>query len=253
MTRHISPASVFLPVIQPVTQTVDSTSSPDQTRLDGWSLEHAQDSAQELLAWAGQEFGDKLALTCSFGGPTGMVLVDLVAKHAPKTPVFVIDTQVLFDQTYKTIDAVEKHYNLKVRFAVPEFTLDAQAQEFGPELWKSNPNQCCDIRKVQPLRRTLKNYRAWITGVRRDQASTRADTQLVSWGKNNNVIKLCPLAAWTEEQVWAYIYANDVPFNPMLKEGYTSIGCTHCTQKPSSDDPRSGRWAGTGKTECGLH
>jgi len=240
-------------VIQPVTQTVDSTSSPDQTRLDGWSLEHAQDSAQELLAWAGQEFGDKLALTCSFGGPTGMVLVDLVAKHAPKTPVFVIDTQVLFDQTYKTIEAVEKHYNLKVRFAVPEFTLDAQAQEFGPELWKSNPNQCCDIRKVQPLRQTLKNYRAWITGVRRDQASTRADTQLVSWGKNNNVIKLCPLAAWTEEQVWAYIYANDVPFNPMLKEGYTSIGCTHCTQKPSSDDPRSGRWAGTGKTECGLH
>ena len=235
-----------------MTGTEPSTLS-DQPQVDAWAQQHSTDSAEALIRWAGLEFGPKLALTCSFGGASGMVLLDLVLKHAPQTPVYVIDTEVLFAETYDTIRKVEKQYGISVRFSKPEFTIDAQAQTFGPELWTRDPNQCCDIRKVQPLRRTLSGYRAWLTAIRRDQSTTRAQTPLVSWGKNNNVVKLCPLAAWTEEDVWGYVYANDVPFNPLLKEGYPSLGCTHCTKKADPNDPRSGRWAGTGKIECGLH
>jgi phosphoadenosine phosphosulfate reductase len=210
-------------------------------------------SAEEIVRWASQQFGAGLALTVSFGGAGGMVLLDLVMKYAPGTPVLLIDTGVLFEETYKLVEEVEQKYQIRVNRLLPRRTLEQQAIEFGEKLWEYDPNLCCHMRKVEPLAEALKPYRAWMTALRRDQAETRASTPIAAWNKRHRMVKIAPLANWTEQQTWDYVHQNVLPYNELLAKGYTSIGCHTCTRKPTNGDPRSGRWAGSGKTECGLH
>ncbi|GGA04741.1 phosphoadenosine phosphosulfate reductase [Paenibacillus marchantiophytorum] len=194
-----------------------------------------------------------LTLACSFGAED-VVLVDMLRKISPNVDIFYLDTNVHFDETYETRDRLEKHYGTKFVQVLPKLTLDEQAEKFGDELWKTDANQCCNIRKVDPLTDILKNYDAWITGIRRDQAPTRANAKKVEYDVKFGLIKFNPLASWTTDDVWNYIRENNVIYNPLHDRNFPSIGCTHCT-RPVADgeDPRAGRWASLEKTECGLH
>jgi phosphoadenosine phosphosulfate reductase len=168
--------------------------------------------------------------------------------------VFTLDTDFLFPETYALIDTIEKQYGLEVERTRPEYTPEAQAEKFGAALWGSHPDQCCNIRKVEPLKKHLSGLQAWVTGVRRDQAPTRANTKKLEWDAKFGLVKLNPLADWTSPQVWDYIRENSVPYNPLHDQNYPSIGCTYCTRPVMpGEDPRAGRWSGFNKTECGLH
>jgi phosphoadenosine phosphosulfate reductase len=194
-----------------------------------------------------------LTLACSFGAED-VVLVDMLQKINPNVDIFYLDTNVHFQETYETRDRLEQHYGTKFVQVLPKLTLEEQAEKFGDELWKSDANQCCNIRKVDPLTDILKNYDAWITGIRRDQAPTRANAKKVEYDVKFGLIKFNPLASWTSEDVWNYIRLNNVIYNPLHDLNYPSIGCTHCTrQVAEGEDPRAGRWANIEKTECGLH
>ena len=205
-------------------------------------------SAKDVLAFAVEHHHPSLALACSFQKEEA-VMLDLLMAIEPSARVFALDTSVLFPQTYATWELVEKRYGIKVEvFEGP--SLAEQATTHGDELWARDPQACCAIRKVEPLGRALSGLDAWITGLRREQSPTRANARKVEWDQAHDLWKFNPLADWTEEQVWEYIAANDLPYNPLHDEGYSSIGCTHCTQPGSG---REGRWAGNDKTECGLH
>ncbi|MCR8636273.1 MULTISPECIES: phosphoadenylyl-sulfate reductase [Paenibacillus] len=209
-------------------------------------------SPESLIAWAVEKFPN-LTLACSFGAED-VVLVDMIQKISPKSDIFYLDTNVHFQETLDTRDRLEQHYGLEFVQVLPKLTLDEQASQFGEELWKSNANQCCNIRKVDPLTDILKNYDAWITGIRRDQAPTRANAKKVEYDVKFGLVKFNPLASWTSEDVWNYIRNNNVIYNPLHDNHYPSIGCSHCTrQVMPGEDPRAGRWAGNEKTECGLH
>ncbi|CAN7747970.1 phosphoadenylyl-sulfate reductase [Paenibacillus sp. LjRoot153] len=214
--------------------------------------EFENQSPEAILKLAVETFGS-LTLACSFGAED-VVLVDMLQKINPNVDIFYLDTNVHFDETYETKDRLEKHYGTKFIQVLPKLTLEEQAEKFGDELWKSDANQCCNIRKVDPLTDILKNYDAWITGIRRDQAPTRANAKKVEYDVKFGLIKFNPLANWTSEDVWQYIRDNDVIYNPLHDRNYPSIGCTHCTrQVAEGEDPRAGRWASIEKTECGLH
>ncbi|NOU66388.1 phosphoadenylyl-sulfate reductase [Paenibacillus sp. LMG 31461] len=214
--------------------------------------EFENQSPEAILKLAVDTF-QRLTLACSFGAED-VVLVDMLQKINPNVDIFYLDTNVHFDETYETKDRLEKHYGTKFVQVLPKLTLDEQAEKFGDELWKSDANQCCNIRKVDPLTDILRNYDAWITGIRRDQAPTRANSKKVEYDVKFGLIKFNPLAGWTSEDVWQYIRDNDVIYNPLHDRNYPSIGCTHCTrQVAEGEDPRAGRWASIEKTECGLH
>jgi phosphoadenosine phosphosulfate reductase len=214
--------------------------------------EFENQSPEAILKLAVETF-PSLTLACSFGAED-VVLVDMLQKINPNVDIFYLDTNVHFAETYETRDRLEQHYGTKFVQVLPKLTLDEQAEKFGDELWKSDANQCCNIRKVDPLTDILKNYDAWITGIRRDQAPTRANAKKVEYDVKFGLIKFNPLAGWTSEDVWNYIRDNDVIYNPLHDRNFPSIGCTHCT-RPVADgeDPRAGRWASIEKTECGLH
>lgn len=209
-------------------------------------------SPEKLLAWAVERFPN-ITLACSFGAED-VVLVDMLQKISPQTDIFYLDTNVHFKETYETRDRLQQHYGLEFVQVLPKLTLEEQAEQYGPELWKSDPNQCCNVRKVDPLTDILKNYDAWITGIRRDQAPTRANAKKVEYDVKFGLVKFNPLASWTNEDVWNYIRSNGVIYNPLHDNHYPSIGCEHCTRQVlPGEDPRAGRWAGFQKTECGLH
>lgn len=208
--------------------------------------------AEAVLKLAVETF-PRLTLACSFGAED-VVLVDMLQKINPNVDIFYLDTNVHFPETYETRDRLEQHYGTKFVQVLPKLTLEEQAEKFGDELWKSDANQCCNIRKVDPLTDILRNYDAWITGIRRDQAPTRANAKKVEYDVKFGLIKFNPLANWTSEDVWNYIRENNVIYNPLHDRNYPSIGCTHCTrQVAEGEDPRAGRWASIEKTECGLH
>jgi phosphoadenosine phosphosulfate reductase len=195
-----------------------------------------------------------LTLACSFGAED-MVLLDMLMKIDPDANVFYLDTDVLFPETYALRDEAVRKYGLKnLRQVQSLLSLEEQAKQHGDQFWARDPNACCGLRKVEPLTRTLSEYEGWITGIRRDQAPTRANAQVFEQDAKFGLVKVNPLATWTQDQVWDYIRDYSVPYNPLHDQGYPSIGCTHCTLpvKPG-EDPRSGRWAGFEKTECGLH
>jgi phosphoadenosine phosphosulfate reductase len=209
-------------------------------------------TAQELIAFAVEKF-ESITLACSFGAED-VVLVDMIQKIKPSVDIFYLDTDVHFKETYETRDQLERHYGIKFVRAATDLTLDKQADQFGPELWNTNPNQCCNLRKVEPLTTILGKYSAWITGIRRDQAPTRANSKKVEYDVKFGLVKFNPLASWTSEDVWEYIRNNNVIYNPLHDNYYPSIGCEKCTrQVMPGEDPRAGRWSGNDKTECGLH
>jgi phosphoadenosine phosphosulfate reductase len=202
--------------------TVDQTTAIDQA-TDA-ALNDA--TPQEILAWAAERYGKDITMACSFGGPTGMVLVDMVSKLGLDEPI-----------AYRA-----------------RWSIEAQAAEFGPRLWETNPDLCCALRKVEPNGRALEGKQAWITGLRRDQSSTRTETNAVEWDAKFGLVKVNPLVNWSEAQVWDYIRENDVPYNDLHDGGFPSIGCTNCTRAIlAGEDSRAGRWSGSDKIECGIH
>jgi phosphoadenosine phosphosulfate reductase len=208
---------------------------------------------EQVLRWGLTRFGQSMAVASSFGAED-VALIDLVSHMGSRFRVFTLDTDFLFPETYALIEVIEKRYGIEVERTRPELTPEEQAEKFGPALWASKPDQCCNIRKVEPLKKQLAGLRAWVTGVRRDQAPTRANTKKIEWDAKFGLVKLNPLADWTWERVWDYIKANNVPYNPLHDQNYPSIGCTYCTrQVQPGEDPRAGRWSGFTKIECGLH
>jgi phosphoadenosine phosphosulfate reductase len=196
----------------------------------------------------------RLALACSFGAED-MVLLDMLMKLDREAEVFYLDTDVLFPETYELIERAVARYGIpNLRQIRPELTLEEQAQQYGEALWARDPNLCCNLRKVQPLTKVLAGLDGWITGIRRDQAPTRANAQVFEVDHKFGLVKVNPLAFWTWDEVWDYIREHDVPYNVLHDQGYPSIGCLHCTRpvKPG-EDLRAGRWSGFEKTECGLH
>ncbi|HEX7056237.1 MAG TPA: phosphoadenylyl-sulfate reductase [Bacilli bacterium] len=213
-------------------------------------LEHA--SPEEVIGWGIKHFPN-ITFACSFGAED-VAIVDMLQKISPSTDIFYLDTDFLFAETYETRDRLAEHYGITFIQVKPNLTPQEQAEQYGDELWKRDPNLCCNLRKVEPLTRILKNYDAWITGIRRDQAPTRANAKKVEYDTKFGLVKLNPLATWTADDVWAYIRQHNVIYNPLHDRNYPSIGCHYCTQPVAPGaDPRSGRWAGTDKTECGLH
>lgn len=221
----------------------------DVTELQG---EAESWDAQQALRWGFSQFGESLTLASSFGAED-VVLIDM-ASRLSKFRVFTLDTDFLFRETYVLIDEIEAHYGIEVERTRAELTPEAQAEQYGAALWASRPDACCQLRKVEPLKKKLSGLSAWVTGVRRDQAPTRANTRKVEWDAKFGLVKLNPLADWNWSQVWDYIRANNVPYNPLHDRDYPSIGCTYCTRPVKlGEDPRAGRWSGFSKTECGLH
>jgi phosphoadenosine phosphosulfate reductase len=211
-----------------------------------------QRSLDDLLSWGLSIFGRKMALVTSFG-PTGMVILDRLANLCPGVRVITIDTDFLFEETYALREQVQRRYPIQLEVRKAGLTPALQAQLFQPQLWQINPDLCCHMRKVVPLTEALGGLEAWLTGLRRDQATSRSSAPLVSWDAKYHLVKLNPLANWTRGQVWSYLLENDVPYNRLHDQGYTSIGCTHCTRLVNRPgDERAGRWSGQSKVECGI-
>ncbi|MPY77829.1 MAG: phosphoadenylyl-sulfate reductase [Actinophytocola sp.] len=215
------------------------------------SADLADASTDEVLRWAFDTFGDRLIVASNM---QDAVLVDVATKVEPEVDVLFLETGYHFAETLGTRDAVAAQYpQITVVNAEAEQSVAEQEAEFGL-LNRTNPDKCCFLRKVVPLRNTLARYDAWVTGMRRVEAPTRANTPLVQWDEGNGLVKINPLAAWTDEEFRAYINRHGILENPLVAEGYLSIGCAPCTAKVApGEDPRSGRWAGQSKTECGLH
>lgn len=208
-------------------------------------------TAEQLLAWTAETFGERFIVASNM---QDAVLVELAATARPGVDVLFLDTGYHFAETIGTRDAVETVYDVRIVNARPEHSVPEQDSLLGRDLFARDPNQCCALRKVVPLQNTLAGYDAWVTGVRRVEAPTRANTPLVTYDEKFGLVKINPLAAWTDEDMDAYIAEHHVLVNPLVAEGYPSIGCAPCTLKPAPGaDKRSGRWAGTGKIECGLH
>ena len=216
------------------------------------SVRFADATADDVLAWAAEAFGDSLAVACSMAGDT--VVPHLAARHRPGVDVLFLETGYHFPETCGTRDAAELRMPVTIVDVLPEQTVAEQDATHGPRLYERDPALCCQLRKVDPLSRVLGGYEAWVTGVRRDEAPTRAGTPLVTWDSKNGLVKINPLAAWSFDDLLAYATRHGVLLNPLLKDGYPSIGCAPCTRRVAPGaDPRSGRWAGLDKTECGLH
>ncbi|MCW2512817.1 MAG: thioredoxin-dependent phosophoadenylyl-sulfate reductase [Mycobacterium sp.] len=208
-------------------------------------------SADDLLRWTDETFGGDYVVASNM---QDAVLVAMAAKVRPGVDVLFLDTGYHFAETIGTRDAVEAVYGINVVNVTPEYTVAQQDALVGKDLFASNAAECCRMRKVEPLGKALKGYSAWVTGIRRVEAPTRANAPLISFDKAFGLVKVNPIAAWSDEEMQAYIDANDILVNPLVFEGYPSIGCAPCTAKPAEGaDPRSGRWAGQAKTECGLH
>jgi phosphoadenosine phosphosulfate reductase len=205
-----------------------------------------------ILRWASEQF-PRLTFATGFGAE-GCVIIDLIGRHKLPIDIFTLDTGVLFPETYTLWKQLENKYGVTIRGVMPAQTLDEQAASHGDKLWEREPDRCCDLRKVQPLKRALSSFSAWITAIRRDQTPDRANAQIVEHDRKFGLIKINPLVAWTHDDVWGHVYAHDVPYNPLHEQGYPSIGCQPCTSPVvPGENLRAGRWRGSGKNECGLH
>lgn len=213
-----------------------------------------EDAPPELiLRWASEEFGYNVALATGFG-VEGCVLIHMLAHISRETRMFYLDTGLLFPETDALRDQLEARYGIRFERRASNLSLSAQAAEHGERLWERRPDECCRLRKIEPLLETLAGLRAWMTSIRRDQSPARTTAGIVERDAKFGLIKINPLARWSSREVWNYINEHDVPYNPLHDHGYPSIGCTPCTTPVQiGEDPRSGRWRGRAKTECGLH
>jgi phosphoadenosine phosphosulfate reductase len=215
----------------------------------GRDLEGA--SALDILRWADEQFGSGWAVASSMADS---VVPSLAAAVRPGVDVLFLDTGYHFAETIGTRDAVAATLPVTVRTLTAKQTVAQQDASFGARLYERNPDQCCALRKVLPLRTALKDYVAWASGLRRDEAETRRNVKVVEWDEQRSMVKLNPIAAWTQDDVDRYIADNNILVNPLLFDGYGSIGCWPCTRRlKPGEGPRAGRWSGTNKVECGLH
>jgi len=217
--------------------------TPDLADLAALSRRFEDATAQEIVAWAAETFGDGLVLTSSF---QDCVLVDIALKVAPDLEVVFLDTGFHFAETLWFADRMREKYGMNLTVMHPEV-------EVG-DLWQIDVDSCCHARKVEPLSRALEGRSAWMTAVRRVEAPTRANTPIATFDIGRNLVKINPIVTWTDDDVAAYIAENDIPVHPLVDRGYPSIGCWPCTRPVApGEDPRAGRWSGQTKTECGLH
>jgi phosphoadenosine phosphosulfate reductase len=213
---------------------------------ESWSPQHA-------LAWAFESFGAKVAISSAFGAE-GMVLIDMASRVQKEFRLFTVDTEFFFPETYNLMDRVQEKYGVAIEKVYSVLSPEEQERSHGSALWNRDPDLCCSLRKVEPLRRKLGELSAWVTSIRRDQTSARSSARRVEWDANFALVKINPIVDWTSKQVWRYIHDHDVPYNELHDQDYPSIGCTHCTRAVEpGEDPRAGRWPGFAKTECGLH
>ena len=219
----------------------------------------AEDSTpDEIIGWVLRRFaGREVVLTTSFG-MEGCALIDMVARHGVALPVVYLDTMFLFPETYALRDRMAARYpHLRFENRGTSLTPEDQAAQHGPELWRHDPDRCCALRKVEPMREALAGVDVWLTGLMRSQSRERAGLRTVEWDWQYQLIKVNPLAGWTRAQVWEYVRGRDVPYNELHERGYPTVGCTHCTRPVAGseigDYSRDGRWTGEHKTECGLN
>ena len=207
----------------------------------------------EIIAWSALRFGKELVMATGFG-PEGIVILHILSQVAPETTGFYLDTDLFFPETYALRDKLEQLFGMKFLRISSTLGLDQQAKQHGPELWAHEPDRCCRLRKVEPLRAYLKTKQAWITAIRRDQTGNRANARAIEWDAANGLVKVNPLVNWSQEQVWTYLHLFELPYNELHHKGYPSIGCAPCTRPVAEGaDPRSGRWVGYKKVECGIH
>lgn len=207
----------------------------------------------EVLRWAVDRFAPRLGFGTGFG-PEGCMLIDIIGRHGLAVDVFTLDTGLFFDETYELWRRLEQRYGITIRAVKPELTVVQQAVRHGEELWRRDADACCRMRKVEPLAREAVRFDAWITAIRRDQTSERKTARVVERDARFGIAKVNPLAGWTTGQVWKHLLDHEVPYNALHDQGFPSIGCAPCTTAVGAgEDPRSGRWRGSAKTECGLH
>ncbi len=210
-------------------------------------------SPQEILQWAVDRFAPKFAMATAFG-PEGMVLIHWLAQIAPKTAIFNLETGYQFAETLELREEVKRRYGIEVEMKQPKLTVEEYERVNGGPVYRQDPNRCCADRKISVLKEAATNYDAWASAIRRDQSSDRGKVPIVGWDKKFGLVKVSPLANWTKQQVWGLITKEDIPYNPLHDQGYTSIGCWPCTRSVlPGEDERAGRWSGFAKTECGLH
>ena len=227
--------------------------SPEELRdlVSHWGAELELAPAETIIEWAAATFGERFAITSSMGDA---VLAHVAQKVVPGIDVVFLDTGYHFAETVGTRDAVEATMDVTLLSITPKQTVAEQDAEHGKDLYRTDPDLCCALRKVAPLADALASYDAWATGLRRAETHNRVIAPVIGWDAKKGKVKVSPLARWSNEQVDTYIEDNGVLVNPLVYDGYPSIGCAPCTRRVApGDDPRSGRWAGTSKTECGIH
>ncbi|MGJ3240846.1 MAG: phosphoadenylyl-sulfate reductase [Anaerolineae bacterium] len=220
---------------------------PDTIHAEQCRLAHAH--PQAILQWAHQRYAQRLVVVTSLQ-ITGIVALHMLRQITGDVQALIVDTDLLFPETYQLIETVEQVLDLHIQRVRPAYSLSEQVHRHGAELWTQDADLCCEIRKVQPLQQALSAYDAWVTGIRRDQSTTREQVPVLAWDQQYNLLKLMPFANWTESMLWTYIHAHDLPYNPLHDRGYESIGCHTCTV---AGNRRNGRWAHQPKTECGIH
>lgn len=217
-----------------------------QGRAEGWT-------PRQILEWGFDRYGQEVAMASGFGAE-GVALIHMASEVRKDFRVFTLDTDFLFPQTHALMEQIERRYGITVERTRPGLTPPEQAERHGEALWSRDPNLCCQLRKVEPLKGKLAGLSAWITAIRREQTAARANARKIEWDAQWGLTKLNPIADWNSEQVWDFIRRHQVPYNPLHDFNYPSIGCTHCTRPVLPGEPaRAGRWAGFTKTECGLH
>ncbi len=225
----------------------------DKEQIQEISMKFEGAQPQDAVSWAVTTFGKDMAFACSFG-MEDVCIIDMILKVSPDARIFYLDTSLFFKETYELIRKLEDRYIVKFESVKSECPLEQQAQQYGDALWKINPDLCCSLRKVVPLKKQLSTLKAWMTGIRREQAPTRAHAKPVEWDEKFNLVKINPLVRWTSNDVLGYLLKYDIPYNPLHDKGYPSIGCEPCTFPVNpGEDARAGRWRGFDKNECGLH
>jgi len=238
------------------TDTRDAGSSakagpPDD--LEAVAQRFAESGPEEILRWAVERFYPKLTMATAFGAE-GCAIIHMLAQIEPRVRIFNLDTGYQFRETLELRDRIAEKYGIEVEMVRPDTTVAEYETIHGGPLFETHPDRCCHDRKILPLRRAIVGYDAWISSIRGDQSKDRANTPKVGWDRKFNLVKINPLLNWTKKDVWSFVVANGVPYNPLHDAGYPSIGCWPCTQPVApGDDERAGRWAGKAKTECGLH
>lgn len=223
------------------------------SELSEWSARLEEAAPQEILRWAVERFAPHFTMATAFG-PEGMTIIHMLSEIAPETPIFNLETGYQFAETLELRERVKERYGIEVEYKRPAETVEQFEQRNGGPLYATQPDQCCFHRKLKVLHEAVRGKHAWASAIRRDQSPDRARTPIVGWDKKFQLVKVSPLANWTKKDVWKLIVDEDIPYNPLHDQGYTSIGCQPCTRPVLfGEDDRAGRWSGFAKTECGLH